>query len=368
MRSRAGYRRSRSPAMRCAVTVACATLFGTWIMPAGAHMALKSVVGPGIVDRMSRFPVYRDLGARIYEDHLWWNQVAPSRPRHQTDPNDPAYVWPAEITAAVAHARRYHMQVALQIIGSPAWANGGHPWNWAPSDPRDFAEFAAAAARRYRYVHMWMIWVEPQRRDNFNPLTGAPRGARLDAAQKVAPHNYARLLDAAYSALKHVSRANLVIGGMTYTTGEISPQQWIENLRLPDGRPPRMDMYGHNPFSWRDPSLSNPPLGEENYDFSDLARLTKLVERNLGRPRHKHLKLFLTEWTIPTKVGQDFNFYVDPLVQAQWITDSLRVANQLSSVYAVGWIHVFDEPPGSYGGLLEADGVKKPGYYAWKDG
>jgi hypothetical protein len=27
---------------------------------------------------------------------------------------------------------------------------------------------------------------------------------------------------------------------MTYTTGEISPQQWIENLRLPNGKPPRL--------------------------------------------------------------------------------------------------------------------------------
>ncbi len=339
------------------------------VMAVGARAdALKAMVGPGLVGNVSRFPIYHDLGVRIYEDHLLWNATAPTRPRHPTDPSDPAYVWPAEVTAAVAEASRYHMRVALQIIGAPSWANGGKPWNWAPHNPRDFANFAIAAARRYPSVHLWMVWVEPSRRFNFNPLTPAPRFARLNAAQRVAPHRYARMLDAAYGALKGVSRSNLVIGGMTYTTGEISPQQWIENLRLPNGKPPRLDMYGHNPFSFRDPNLSNPPSGEQDIDFSDLGRLAKLVARYLGRPGNRHPKLFIAEWTIPTAIGTDFNFYVDKPVQAKWIADSLRIGRRLKSIYAIGWIHLFDEPPSSPSGLIETDGVKKPGYYAWKDG
>jgi hypothetical protein len=71
---------------------------------------------------------------------------------------------------------------------------------------------------------------------------------------------------------------------------------------------------------------------------------------------------------VPTKVDEEFNFYVEPLVQAQWITDGLRIAQSLPSVYAVGWIHLYDEPPVSYGGLLETDGAQKPGYAAWKEG
>jgi hypothetical protein len=165
-----------------------------------------------------------------------------------------------------------------------------------------------------------------------------------------------------------VSRSNLVIGGMTYTTGEISPQQWIENLKLPDGKPPRMDMYGHNPFSYRDPNLANPPSGEQNIDFSDLGRLSQLVDRYLGRPRRKRIELFVSEWTVPTAIDQEFNFYVDQSVQARWIADALRIGRQLKSLYAIGWIHLYDEPPTSYGGLLTAAGAKKPGYFAWKAG
>ena len=75
------------------------------------------------------------------------------------------------------------------------------------------------------------------------------------------PHRYARILDASYGALKRVSRKNLVIGGNTFTTGDISVLNWIKNLKLPNGKPPRMDMYGHNPFNNRPPVLHGPAAG-----------------------------------------------------------------------------------------------------------
>lgn len=351
------------------IAALAATLTLTAAVPASAHAdALKAIWGPAIINGASRFPIYRDLGMRIYEDRLPWAQIATRRPHHATDPNDPAYRWPAEVGVAVREARRYHMRVALQIIGAPSWANGGRPWNWAPKSAYDYARFAAAAARRYPSVHLWMIWGEPSRTPNFNPLIKAPPFAKLDAEQQVAPHVYARLVDAAYGALKRINRANLVIGGMTYTTGDISTQQWIENLRLPDGRPPRMDMYGHNPFSFREPNFANPPSVNQMVDFSDLKRLARLVNRDLGRPRHRHLKLFISEWTIPTNVDQEFDFYVEPAVQARWISAALRLARGWPELYDVGWIHLYDEPPTSSGGLLYANGAKKPGYLAWKHG
>jgi hypothetical protein len=335
--------------------------------PASAS-ATKAMWGPSVHNGVSLFPTYRDLGIKIYEDDLHWASIAPRRPHTPGNPKDHAYAWPAEVTRAVAEAKRYHMQVALQIIGAPTWANGGKPWNWAPNNPQDYASFAIAATKRYPSVHLWMIWGEPSRSHNFEPLTPAKRFGRLNAQQKVAPHLYARILDAAYGALKSVSRSNLVIGGMTYTTGEISPQQWIENLRLPDGKPPRLDMYGHNPFSSRAPNLSNPPSPKQEIDFSDLGQLSKLVDRYLGRPGNPDPKLFVSEWTVPTKVDLEFNYYVEPLVQAQWISDALRIAGSLPSIYAVGWIHLYDELPTSYGGLIETDGAQKPGYAAWKAG
>lgn len=330
--------------------------------------AVKAIWGPSVHEGRSLFPTYRELGVRIYEEKLPWYVVAPTRPRHPLDPDDPAYVWPTEVTQAVAEAKRCHMQVALQIIGAPHWANGGKPLNWAPIHAADYANFAVAAAKRYPSVHLWMIWGEPSRSQDFEPLYPAKPFAKLNTRQKIAPHLYARILDAAYGALKSISRSNLVIGGMTYSGGEISTQQWIENVRLPDGKPPRLDMYGHNPFSIRAPNLSNPPSPDQGVDFSDLGRLSKLVDHYLGRPGNPDPTLFISEWTVPTKIDLEFNFYVEPLVQAQWITDGLRLAQSLPSIYAVGWIHLYDEPPTSYGGLLETDGAEKPGYAAFKAG
>ena len=56
-------------------------------------------------------------------------------------------------------------------------------------------------------------------------------------------------------------------------------------MRLPDGRPPRLDLYGHNPFSIRAPNLANPPSPGQQIDFSDLARL-----RSTRRPQPRQAR------------------------------------------------------------------------------
>jgi hypothetical protein len=346
------------------VSTLCTGLLAAAFVAPPAQAFEKAIWGPGFRNGVSLFPIYHQLGATIYEDDLRWNQVAPERPLHPTNPAAVAYHWPIEVSRAIAQARRYHMRVMLQIIGAPAWANGGEPWNWAPRRADDFAAFAAAAARRYPNVHLWMIWGEPNHAIDFQPLTPALPGATLDAAQQVAPHTYARLLDAAYGALKRASRQNLVIGGCTYSIGDIDTLQWIENLRLPDGRPPRMDLYAHNPFGFRAPNFSNPPSPSGLVDFSDLQRLTRWIDEYL----HPGLRLFLSEWTIPTGVDTQFNFYVDPSIQAQWISDGLRLARSDRRIYALGWINLYDDPPESYGGLIDTRGRHKPGFAAFANG
>jgi hypothetical protein len=367
-RARTTARRRRSGRLLLALALALTLILGgVEASPAATH-GLKAMWGPSVRNGVSVFPTFKNLGVKIYQDDLHWNSIARRRPSHPRSPSDPAYRWPAEVTSAVAQAKRYGMQVALEIIGTPGWANGNKTPRWVPHSLQDYANFAVAAARRYPSVHLWMIWGEPSRSHNFRPLTPARPFAVLNHNQKIAPHLYARLLDSAYGALKAVSSANLVIGGMTDAAASVSTPQWIENMRLPDGSPPRLDLYGHNPFSIRLPNLANPPSPAQQVDFSDLGRLTELVNRNLGRPGNLQPGLFLSEWTIPTAVDREFNFYVDPRVQAQWITAGLRIARQLPSIYAVGWIHLYDELPGSAGGLIRANGKKKPGYFAWRSG
>ena len=69
----------------------------------------------------------------------------------------------------------------------------------------------------------------------------------------------------------------------------------------------------------------------------------------------------------------EFNFYVSEATQAQWITAAFRVARQLANVAGLGWVHLYDDPDSGddriiNGGLMESDGAKKLGYYAFKRG
>lgn len=337
-----------------------------------AQTSKKAMWGPVRVNGVSQFPIYRNLGVGIYQIAVSWNTVAALRPRNPTDPADPAYEWPKEVSDAIQQARLYGMRVSIMVIGAPGWANGGRAWNWAPRRPRDFADFTTAAARRYPSVKLWMIWGEPSRQSNFQPLTPAPRPRRLNARQAAAPKRYARILDAAYGALKRVRRGNLVIGGNTYTAGDpgsISAWAWIRYMRLPDGSRPRMDLYGHNPFSYREPNFRNPPKCCGSADFSDLRRLARHIDRYLARPSRRRIPLFLSEFTIPTgRRDYEFNFHTTRATQARWINRALRYARGWSRIYTLGWIHLYDVPLQTNGGLLDSRGRKKPGYYAFRNG
>jgi hypothetical protein len=220
-----------------------------------------------------------------------------------------------------------------------------------------------------------MIWGEPSRRANWMPLTRERRDRPLNGKQAAAPHRYAQLLDASYAALKAVSPKNLVIGGNTFTTGDISPLNYIRNLKLPNGRPPRMDLYGHNPFTARNPDLHKPPLGHGFADFSDLDTLSGWVDRYLAKPRkRKHLNLFLSEFFAPTDhANNEFNFHVTRKTQALWLKSALRITRRWSRIYSLGWFSLYDDPPQADGrevnrGLIDWRGKRKPSYFVYKSG
>jgi hypothetical protein len=332
--------------------------------PASAAAFNKAIWGQVYRNGVNQFPLYHQLGVGIFEADLDWAQIAPSRPHQASNPNDRAYQWPVEIRQAITQAKRFHMRVLLQIIFAPRWTNRGRGPSYPPVNPADYAAFARAAARKYPSVHLWMVWGEPTRIPNFAITKSVIPGHKLTRADLAAPHLYARILDAAYGALKGVSDHNLVIGGCTYTTGDIDTQDWLENLRLPNGRRPRMDMYAHNPFTTEAPSFSDPlsPFGE--VQFSDLHELAGWIDRYLRRG----MPIFLSEFTIPTAPDDEFNFYVDPPVAAKWITDALRLSRHWHRIYGLGWIHVYDDLPATAGGLLTATGQRKPSFTAFEHG
>jgi hypothetical protein len=367
--------RNRTPRRVAALAVVLALAL---VAVAGAQAATtskKAMWGPIERNGKSQFPIYKKLGVGIYQTAISWRDIAGRRPAHPRDPADPAYRWPTALDHAVTEGRRYGIRVMVSVMNSPRWANGGRARAWAPKHPSDYAKFVRAAARRYRGVHLWMIWGEPSKGSNFKPLAAVSSGRKhFTRRQKAGPRRYARMLDASYGELHRQSRRNKVIGGNTFTTGTVPPLVFVKLLRLPNGKPPRMDLYGHNPFTARKPRLSKGPLGYGYADFSDLDTLARAVDRNLGRRGQRHLRFFLSEFTLPTDhENWEFNFWVGRKTQARWTTAALKIARRWHRIYTFGWLSLYDDEPRSdhqevRRGLLTWGGKRKPAFKAFQRG
>jgi hypothetical protein len=266
----------------------------------------------------------------------------------------------------ISQAGRYGIAVALSAEGSPPWANGGRAPIWAP-DPHDFADFLMAASRRYPTVTRWMIWGEPNKADRFQPNA---------ADSPTAPRAYAPLLDAAYGALKAVSPRNIVIGGNTWTGGDVKPAPFLAWMRLPDGRPPRLDWYGHNPFPFRFPNLKEGAIAGGWRDISDLDLFSREVRatypRRCGRKRCRvGPKLWLSEFNVQSDHASfEFDSFVSRSEQARWLSAAYRIADRLPSVAGLGWLYLLDAPEGPRSpqyGLLTAAGAPKPALEAYRN-
>lgn len=352
----------------------CAVAAATALAAPARAGGLKSIWGPTELEAgsaacptrtapCSAFPIYRRLGVDVFQYQLHWDEAAPTRPAHPRDPDDPAYHW-GEIDRVAAEARRNGIRLAVLIQRTPRWANGGRPPIWAPRGKRGaraFADFAFAASRRLPSVRMWMIWGEPARKENFRPMrAGSPAGPRL----------YARLLDAAYGALKKARRRNIVIGGMTLNGGTVMPTLFLRWMKLPNGRPPRMDLFGHNPFDGRFPDLADDPIGRFR-GFNDIDTYHREIRAYYRRGHRKVPRLWISEWTVISgKPSSIFlSFHVSIRAQARWLRAAFAIARRTPYVAGMGWFTLLDQPNhfGSANwGLLRANGTPKPAFNAYK--
>jgi hypothetical protein len=326
--------------------------------PGRTYPVRKLIWGPvSMPSGRSAFPIYHRLGVQVFQIDLNWADTAPTQPADPTNPEDPAYRWPSEIASAVRQAARDHISICLLVHATPAWANGGRSSAWAPTDAASYGQFLTAAARRYPSVQQWMIWGEPNRPGNFEPMP---------ANSPVGPRRYALLLAAGYHALKAVSRRNTVIGGDTWSFGPVEPADFVRWMRLPDGKAPPLDDYGHNPFSRRFPDLAERPYFPGGRDINDIDTL----ETQLHGIYHRRVPLWLSEFTISSNHRtRAFNFAVSDAGQARWLTAAYHLASSVPYVAGLGWFNLIDQSPPTRtsltNGLLTYDGRPKPAYRAY---
>jgi len=166
--------------------------------------------------------------------------------------------------------------------------------------------------------------------------------------------------------LKAVSRTNIVIGGMTWTGGDVKPAPFMKFMRLPSGRPPRLDWFGHNPFPFRFPNLRELAIGGGFRDISDLDTFQRQLRRTYG----KRARFWLSEFLVLSDRGSNqFLMSVSQQDQARWLRAAFRIADDLPSVAGLGWLSLLDQPEGrgsSNWGLLTASEQRKPAYRAFR--
>jgi hypothetical protein len=312
------------------------------------------------------FPELRKLGARVWTGGLSWAQVAPTRPVDATSPEDPAYVWPASLDRVLSAARANGIEPILNVSRFPGWSNGGRSQEWAPTQPQDFANFMAAAVQKYPEVRRWIIISEPGSFYSFQPQGGNGR---------TAPHRYASLLDAAYGAM-HAARPDVVvIGGGVHPYGlndenTTAPDTFITNMVLPNGRRPRLDMFGINPYTERrlDLRLPKRPL---RVDFDDLDWLSGRLDRLWPS---RHLRIFIDEFGWNTEhEALGWLYYVPRKKQAANLRKAYALAAKFGRIDTMCWFLLYDAPPRRNNvqwlnwttGLRTWEGIRKPAWQAF---
>lgn len=213
--------------MGLALLVAC----GTAAPPAPAAMLgfdTDLTWFPGAADNARTAEFLTDSGSQWVRLTVGWHDFEPARGVY-----DPWSL--AAYETEILRARSAGQRVLLVIQEAPPWATGVPDRHAPPRDPADYARFAAFLASRYGgLVDAYEIWNEP----NYARFwTGAPD-----------PAAYARLLQAAYPAIKRVDPTAPVLFGGPST----NDWRFVEAAYAAGARG-SFDVMGAHPYSCRSP-------------------------------------------------------------------------------------------------------------------
>jgi hypothetical protein len=304
--------------------------------------------GPGTLS--SRIAELERLHVDIVRFTLHWDLIARRRPTDARDPSDRAYRWRSSDNV-LNPLQKAGISVVVTLVGTPSWANGGAPPNWAPNSASTFANFAAAAATRYPWIQDWTIWNEPNLPAWLRPTT--------------AGIYVSRLLNPAYAAIHARIPDALVGGGMTSPrggAGGVSPVAWIRAMGKAKAH---LDAYAHHPYPSR-PQVESPwgPACKHcsTITMAELGRLLNEVHRAFGSKR-----IWLTEYGYQTN-PPDQLLGVSPTTQAQYIASAARRVYLAARVDMLIYYLVQDDaaPAGWQSGLVTAEGLPKPAFTAFR--
>jgi hypothetical protein len=294
--------------------------------------------GPGTLDQ--RLTRLNSLGVDLVRLNVAWSEVQPRRGVFDWTGYD------AVLNGMHAHG----IEPVLTLFSTPSWANGHRGTNWAPTSGSTFAAFASNAAKRYPFVHRWLIWNEPNQRRWLQPTSPAVYVQRL--------------LNPAYTAIHKAQHGALVAGGVTApraSTGGVSPVAWIAGMAKAHAR---LDAYAHNPYPLS--PFETPTSGGCDHcttiTMATLPRLLTDVRQAFGTKT----RIWLSEYGYQTS-PPDYFLGVSKARQALFIAQAALRAYRAPRVDMLVQFLVQDEPDAArwQSGILTAAGARKPSYAAF---
>ncbi|HEV8462957.1 MAG TPA: DUF5722 domain-containing protein [Gaiellaceae bacterium] len=364
-----------------ATAVFAATAQASKYMRVGIYDDAQTLYGP--IDQS--MVTLKQLHVQELRVNLYWGGVygvAKSRPKSATSPSDPAYDWEL-YDRVVRYANQYGMRVLFTVYGTPAWANGGRPLNYAPTRAIDLRNFVIAAAKRYGGgfpdgqggflppVKEWLAWNEPN-----NPNFLAPQYKKTATGWTIqSAADYVRICNAVYSGVHATLYGNeRVACGVTGPRGNnnpnssrpsVSPLAFLRAVKT-DGLK-SFDAWAHHPYyagATDQPTTKpvgargNPATAVTMGNFSDLQ---KLLTQLYGNKR-----IWITEYGYQTN-PPDKLLGVSYAKQAAYLKQAFALARQNPRVDMMIWFLLRDEPKlaGWQSGLETVAGKKKPSFAAF---
>jgi len=321
-------------------------------------------------NRQPELDAARAANATIVRILVEWHQVAQTKPANPRNSFDKAYAF-SEIDELVRNAQARGMEINLCLWGTPGWANGGGKPNVAPTNPKDYADFARAVASRYSgkragfpFVRFYSIWNESNLSLFLSPQYGG-------AGDIVGPAAYAKLANAAVPAIKAASPKALVAIGETSSTGRDKPRAGtgsdsvapatFARLLAPLVKGIKFDAWAQHPYPFPVNQKPSQKVRYPNVTLLSFPQFQKDLDKWFER---KNLPIWITEYGHETKPGEPLG--VTEAVQAKYARQAIEIARSYPNVPMFIWF-VFRDSKGSVwqSGLYRENGKPRPSLATW---
>ena len=313
----------------------------------------------------ARLTLVRDTRAKVARFDILWSFVATRQPVNPADPADPAYDW-SRIDQVMIGFDLNNITPIVSTYSTPTYAVAGRntkfPSAYNPNAPTAtaFGAFMKAVATRYNghypnpaggtlpRVRHYEVWNEPNLKNFF----------RFNGSSNIG--KYKGLVKAAYTNIKAANPNAIVIAGVggprsTGGNGNVSAKVWMDKLVA--DKSVKFDAYSQHIYPSQGPKFTSPSYDKAFPTWNSL----QLIYDTLDKKR-KGMKLYVTEAGYTTGTTPFRNVKVSVSQQNTYLKQLYNLPLVKSPrMAAVVWFNLEDNKNWP-GGLLRANGSKKPSY------